>query len=154
MVDFPGPQPPQGGREPFRLQDLDLSRVDRLVKLGLWILAVVILWQGVVWAQSFYTDWLWFSALGHEDVLLTTTWPASGLYVVAWSLFLALAAPNLRTPGAPRAARRRCRRGSPRRTTSSSGSSWGRASLVVMVLAGTHAGRRTRRRSGRRCSSS
>lgn len=94
MVDFPGPQPPQGDRQPLRLQDLDLGRLDRLVKWGLWILAAVILWQGLAWAQSFYIDWLWFTAVGHEGVLITTTVAKIALYVVGLVVFFAIALPN------------------------------------------------------------
>ncbi len=96
MTDFPGgPGFPQEPRRQFNLQDLDLPRLDKMMGWAAWLLAAVLLWMAVSWGQGFYTDWLWFSALGHEDVLLTTTLARVGLYIAALVGFLALAVPNL-----------------------------------------------------------
>ncbi len=95
MADFPGPVNPRGEPQSFRLQDLDLVRVDRLVRLVLWALGLVLLWLGLRWAHSFYTDWLWFSGVEQEGVLVTTTVTRLVLYLVGLVVFLALAAPNV-----------------------------------------------------------
>ncbi|MFO7893590.1 MAG: UPF0182 family protein, partial [Longimicrobiales bacterium] len=95
MTDFPGQNIPQDGPGRIKLEDLDLARLDRLVVWGIWGVGIFLLWLLVSWAQGFYTDWLWFSAVGHEDVLITTTVAKVVLYVAAMALFLLLAVPNL-----------------------------------------------------------
>lgn len=96
MAEISGPgTPPHGQRPPFTLQNLDLGKIDGVIRLGLWALALVLLWQALNWAQAFYTDWLWFRSVGHEAVLVTTTVTRVLLYLGALALFLALALPNL-----------------------------------------------------------
>ncbi|MDX1674776.1 MAG: UPF0182 family protein, partial [Longimicrobiales bacterium] len=95
MTDFPGQNRSQDGPQLFDLQNLDLARFDRLVRWGIWALAIVVLWLLVSWGQGFWADWLWFSSVGHEDVLITTTVAEVVLYVVGLLGFLALAVPNL-----------------------------------------------------------
>ncbi len=96
MAEIGGPGvPPHGQRQPFTLQSLDLDRIDRVVRLGLWALVVVLLWMALSWAQAFYTDWLWFRSVGHEAVLVKTTLTRVVLWVGALVAFLALVLPNL-----------------------------------------------------------
>ncbi|MFW6331552.1 MAG: UPF0182 family protein, partial [Gemmatimonadota bacterium] len=95
MVDFPGSDRPQGGQPSFDLQDLDLAKLNRVMGRAIWLLLLIPLWLAVSWGHSFYTDWLWFSGVGHEDVLVTRTVAGIVLFVVAVVVFLALALPNL-----------------------------------------------------------
>jgi len=81
-------------QEPFRLEDLDFPRLTRMVKflcLGLIVLAVL---AGLNWARGFYTDWLWFSGLGHEQVLFVRVTTQIWLYLLGLLVFACLAAPN------------------------------------------------------------
>ncbi len=92
--DFPGRDVSQGGNG-INLSDLDLARLDRVIVWGIWGIGLFLLWLLVSWGKGFYTDWLWFSGVDHEDVLITTTVAQVVLYVVSLLLFLALALPNL-----------------------------------------------------------
>jgi len=85
-----GPAPPQ-----FRLEDLDLSKIYRLLKLGLGLLALILLWMAVSWGHTFYTDWLWYQSLDFESVLLTIVSSKVVLFFLAVGLFAILALPNL-----------------------------------------------------------
>lgn len=79
---------------PFRLEDLDFSNLTRIIKfilLGLIVLAVLI---GLNWARGFYTDWLWFSGLGHEQVLFVRITAQIWLFLLGVLVFVSLAAPN------------------------------------------------------------
>jgi len=51
--------------------------------------------MGLAWARTFYTDWLWFSGLGHESVLLKMMTTRIWLFLLGAAIFSALAAPNL-----------------------------------------------------------
>jgi len=86
-----GGAPPQ----PFRLEDLDFNRLTGIVKLIFVGLAVVAVLMGLNWARTFYTDWLWFSGVGHEQVLFVSVTTQVWLYLLAVLVFVALAAPNL-----------------------------------------------------------
>jgi hypothetical protein len=48
------------------LGDLDLGRIRRFMRWGLWLLGLILVWTGLNWAQTFYTDWLWFQGVGHR----------------------------------------------------------------------------------------
>ncbi len=93
---FENQGPPAGPpRPPIRLEDLDFPRLTRSAKLLLWglvILAVLILLN---WARGFYTDWLWFSSLGHEQVLFVRVTTQIWLYLLTLLVFALVAAPNL-----------------------------------------------------------
>jgi hypothetical protein len=98
MVDFPGsgqPQGGQGGQGGFDLQDLDLSRLNQLLGWAAWLLLLIPLWMAVRWGHGFYTDWLWFSGVGHEDVLVTRVVAGAVLFLVGLVVFLAIVLPNL-----------------------------------------------------------
>ncbi|HUG42094.1 MAG TPA: UPF0182 family protein, partial [Longimicrobiales bacterium] len=95
MTDFPGAGGPRQGPRPISLKDIDLARLDRFAGLGIWVVAIILLGLLLGWARGFYTDWLWFGSVGHEDVLLTTVLARVVLYLVALVAFLALAVPNL-----------------------------------------------------------
>ncbi len=87
--------PPNGQIPQIRLEDLDFSSVSRLVKwIGLGV-AVLLLWTLLSWAMSFYRDWLWFSNLGHQTVLLKVMGTRIGLFLLGFVLFLLVAVPNL-----------------------------------------------------------
>ncbi|MFO7713021.1 UPF0182 family protein [Desulfosarcina sp.] len=88
--DFPRGQLPQ-----FRPEDLDFKKVSSLAK---WIglgLAVFALWNLLSWAMSFYRDWLWFSNLEHQSVLLKVMSTRIWLFLLGSAVFLAVAIPNL-----------------------------------------------------------
>ncbi len=105
MVDFPGQRGPEGPR-PLDLQDLDLPRLYRRLGKALWLLLLLPVLLLIGWAQGFYTDWLWFRGVGHEQVLITTTLARVALFLGALVLFLGIALPNVlyaerATRGAP-----------------------------------------------------
>jgi hypothetical protein len=95
MDPFSGSQDRQPQMPQFRLEDLDFTKLNRLLRWGLIALAVILLWQGIQWGRGFYVDWLWFSDLGYESVLLRIMSARVVLFLIAAAIFLALAAPNL-----------------------------------------------------------
>jgi uncharacterized protein len=88
--DFPKRQGPH-----FNPQELDFSSLSRLFKwvvLGVGLLALAMAGN---WGMSFYRDWLWFSNLGHQAVLLTTVGTRIWLFLLGVAVFAILAIPNL-----------------------------------------------------------
>jgi uncharacterized protein len=78
------------------LEELDLSKLTRYIKLGALALALFLLWSGLTWGQSFYTDWLWFGGIGQQAVLWKIVSTRIVLFVVGAILFLIPALFNLR----------------------------------------------------------
>jgi uncharacterized protein len=89
----PGNRPPQIPQ--IRLEDMDFSRINRFVRWALLALAVILLLRGISWGRGFYVDWLWFSNLGYESVLLRVVSARVILFVIGAVLFFIMAAPNL-----------------------------------------------------------
>ncbi|MFP4650209.1 MAG: UPF0182 family protein [Desulfobacterales bacterium] len=81
-------------RQPLRLEDMNFSRLTRIVRLVLLGLIVVGILMGLNWARGFYTDWLWFSGLGHEQVLFVRITSQLWLYLLGILVFAVVAAPN------------------------------------------------------------
>ncbi len=94
-----GSDPPQSGESPVTLQDMlrevDVSGWPRRLKWILLVLAIFVLLIGLNWARSFYTDWLWFSNLGYQQILLKTVTTKIWLFLVGGFLFAAIAGANL-----------------------------------------------------------
>ena len=74
MSDMIDRDPPRGPEQPLTLaeylQELDVSGWPGRLKLILVAVAVLVLLMGLNWARTFYTDWLWFSSLGYQQILL------------------------------------------------------------------------------------
>ncbi len=79
----------------FNLEDIDFSKFNRLIRWGIPALALFFVWGGLNWGRTFYTDWLWFSNLGYEAVLLKVMAAKIILFLMGTVIFLVLAAPNL-----------------------------------------------------------
>ena len=90
-----GPHDPREQMPRFRIEDLDFTKFQKLVRLALFALALILLLAGLNWAQSFYTDWLWFGSVGHQEVLWTIVSTKIWLYAACVLVFLGLAVPNL-----------------------------------------------------------
>jgi uncharacterized protein len=90
-----GPESPQDQMPQIRLEDLDFAKLARIVKWILLAVALIVIWGGVSWGRTFYTDWLWFSSLGHEQVLLRVITAKIWLFLLGTLIFAVLAAPNL-----------------------------------------------------------
>jgi hypothetical protein len=95
MKDFPGPESFQSQRPQIRIEDLDFSKLPRILRWIVLAVILIILVMGLAWARTFYTDWLWFSGLGHESVLLKMMTTRIWLFLLGAAIFSALAAPNL-----------------------------------------------------------
>ena len=99
MNDVIGSDPPQGPEHPPTLEEflrgLDVSGWPRLLKLILVVVASVLLLVGLNWLRSFYTDWLWFSNLGYQQILLKMVTTKIWLFLVGGFLFAAIAGTNL-----------------------------------------------------------
>ena len=80
----------------FRPENLDFSNLSRLTKWIVPAIAVFVLWHLASWGVSFYRDWLWFSNLEHQSVLLKVMSTRIGLFLAGFAVFLVLAAVNLR----------------------------------------------------------
>ena len=99
MNNVIGSDPPQGPEHPPTLEEflrgLDVSGWPRLLKLILVFVASVLLLVGLNWLRSFYTDWLWFSNLGYQQILLKMVTTKIWLFLVGGFLFAAIAGTNL-----------------------------------------------------------
>ncbi|MFP4037386.1 MAG: UPF0182 family protein, partial [Desulfobacteraceae bacterium] len=85
-----GPQQPQ-----INLEDMDFTKLSRFARWGLLALLVILAWMAISWFRGFYTDWLWYSSLGYEAVLLKATAARVILFAGGVALFLAIAGGNL-----------------------------------------------------------
>ncbi len=57
--------------------------------------AVLLLLTGLNWARTFYTDWLWFSNLGYQQILLKIVTTKVWLFLASGLVFAAIAGTNL-----------------------------------------------------------
>ena len=111
MTDIRDFQRGRGGSDPIDLSSLDTERIGRLMRWGLGVLGLLLLWAGLSWSRGFYTDWLWFRELGYEAVLVEIVTTRAVLFGIAAVLFVCLAFLGLRAavrsserpplPGAP-----------------------------------------------------
>jgi uncharacterized protein len=90
-----GPEGPRIQTPQFRLEDLNISKLHRTIRLGAIFVLLLLLWWAMSWGQSFYTDWLWYSEIGQEAVLLKIVSTRVALFLAGAAIFLALAVPNL-----------------------------------------------------------
>ncbi|MBN2034080.1 MAG: UPF0182 family protein, partial [Deltaproteobacteria bacterium] len=90
-----GPESPQGQMPQIRLEDLDFAKLTRIVKWILLAVILIVIWGGITWGRTFYTDWLWFGSLGYEQVLLRVVSAKIWLFLLGILIFAVLAAPNL-----------------------------------------------------------
>lgn len=90
-----GPEFPQNQMPQIRLEDLDFAKLTRILKWILLAVILIVIWSGVSWGRTFYTDWLWFSSLGYEQVLLRIISAKIWLFLLGALIFAVLAAPNL-----------------------------------------------------------
>lgn len=95
MRNFLGPESPQGQMPQIRLEDLDFAKLTRIVKWILLAVILIVLWAGISWGRTFYTDWLWFGSLGYESVLLRVVSAKIWLFLLGVLIFAGIAAPNL-----------------------------------------------------------
>jgi len=97
MRGFFGPETQQDQMQmpQIRLEDLDFSKLTRIVRLIMAAVAIIVVLMALNWARTFYTDWLWFSSLGHEQVLLRVITAKIWLFLLGVLIFAVLAAPNL-----------------------------------------------------------
>ncbi len=89
------PESPQDQMPQIRLEDLNFAKLTRIVKWILLAVILIVILGGVSWCRTFYTDWLWFSSLGHEQVLLRIITTKIWLFLLGALIFAVLAAPNL-----------------------------------------------------------
>lgn len=95
MKDFFGPGPPQDQMPEIKLEDLNFAKLIRIFKWILLVVILIVIWVGVNWGRTFYTDWLWFSSLGYEQVLLRVVTAKIWLFLLGALVVAVLAAPNL-----------------------------------------------------------
>ena len=117
MRNIFGDEPPRRQPPEFRVEDLDVSRLAQLRKWILLVGLVILAWIGLNWLRTFYIDWLWFSELGYESVLLKGITTQMWLFLLGVLLFVLMAGPNLylayRHSGRPRRSRSPATRASP-----------------------------------------
>lgn len=81
----------------FRIEDMDFNTMSnklRLLGAGVAILILIVLLNGLI---SLYRDWLWFSSLGYESVLMKVVFTRIWLFLTGAALVFVLAVPNLLT---------------------------------------------------------
>jgi hypothetical protein len=77
------------------LSALDFDQIRRMMRWGLVVLGLILVWTGLRWLGTFYTDWLWFRELGHESVLVKIVTTRVILFTIAVAVFLGFALPSL-----------------------------------------------------------
>ena len=77
------------------VRDLDVTGWPRRLKWILLVLGIVLVLFGLNWGRSLYTDWLWFSDLGYQQVFLKVVTTKIYLFLVGGLLFAAIAGGNL-----------------------------------------------------------
>ncbi len=91
--------PPRDPQRPLTLaqylQELDVSGLPRRLKFILVAVVVLLLLTGLNWARTFYTDWLWFSHLGYQQVLLKIVATKVWLFLAGGLVFAVIAGTNL-----------------------------------------------------------
>lgn len=95
MTNYFGPEGPRPEQPQFSLEDLDLSKINRMAKLGVLFLGLILLWLAISWGHNFYTDWLWYKSLGYESIILKIVTSKLFLFILGLGVFLVLAAPNI-----------------------------------------------------------
>jgi uncharacterized protein len=78
------------------LGTVDVDRIRRMMRWGLWALGLIVVLRGLNWSRGFYTDWLWFRELGYEAVLVEIVTTRVVLFALAVVLFLGLGFLGLR----------------------------------------------------------
>ena len=86
---------PQDQMPEIKLEDLNFAKLIKIVKWILLFVILIVIWSGVNWGRTFYTDWLWFSNLGYEQVLLRVVTAKIWLFLLGALVVAVLAAPNL-----------------------------------------------------------
>jgi uncharacterized membrane protein (UPF0182 family) len=86
---------PQDQMPQIKLEDLNFAKLTRIVKWLLLVVLLIVIWSAVSWGRTFYTDWLWFSSLGYEQVLLRVVTAKIWLFLLGALVVAVLAAPNL-----------------------------------------------------------
>ncbi|MEK6253655.1 MAG: UPF0182 family protein, partial [Gemmatimonadales bacterium] len=95
MNDLSDFQRRRGERPQIDLSALDFNQIRRVLRWGLVVLALILVWTGLRWLGTFYTDWLWFRELGYDAVLMKIVMTRAILFVVAVAVFLVFALPSL-----------------------------------------------------------
>lgn len=95
MNDLSDFQRRRGERPQIDLRALDFDQLRRVMRYGLLGLALILVWTGLRWAGTFYTDWLFFRELGQASVLVKIVTTRAVLFTVALAVFLGLALPSL-----------------------------------------------------------
>lgn len=95
MTNSAGPEFPQGQTPHISLEDLDFAKLTRIIKWVPLAVILIVVWGGLSWGRTLYTDWLWFSNLGYEQVLLRVVTAKIWLFLLGVLIFAVLAVPNL-----------------------------------------------------------
>ena len=91
MNDISDFQRRRGEQPQFDLSALDFNQIRRVLRWALVFVAVILVWTGLRWLGTFYTDWLWFRELGYDAVLVKIVITRAILFVIAVALFLLFA---------------------------------------------------------------
>ena len=83
-------------RRPIEMGDFNLPfNSGRFIKWLLVAVVGILIMIGLTWLRGVYTNWLWFSELGYEDVyrkiLVTKIW----LFLISVGAFMAVIIPNI-----------------------------------------------------------
>jgi uncharacterized membrane protein (UPF0182 family) len=79
----------------FNLEDMDFAKFNRLIRWFILALILFFVWMGLNWGRTFYTDYLWFSSLGYQSVLMKIISTQVLLFLLGTTIFIVLAVPNL-----------------------------------------------------------
>jgi len=94
MSEFSREFPSSGPRRPEPAQ-VDIPYLRRRLGCALWILLILLVFFSLGWARSFYTDYLWYGALGYQSVLFRVVSAEAWLLLLGLLVAALVAGPNI-----------------------------------------------------------
>ena len=87
--------PSSDQRRPSAPVNIDIPNLRRRIGCAVWAFLIVILLFSLGWARSFYTDYLWYGALGYRSVLVRVVSAEFWLFLAGLAIVALIAIPNI-----------------------------------------------------------
>ncbi len=95
MSDFSRDFPPSDQRRASGPVSIDVPHLRRRLGCALWVFLIVLVLLSLGWARSFYTDYLWYQALGYQSVLIRVVSAEAWLFLLGLVVAALIAVPNI-----------------------------------------------------------